>query len=37
VLSDCCAAASLEVHRQTLAGVMSHVAEVRTLEQLMSA
>jgi nicotinamidase-related amidase len=37
VLSDCSAAASLEVHRQTLAGVMSHVAEVRTLEQLMSA
>ncbi len=35
VLSDCCAASSVEVHTQTLAGVMSHVAEVCTLDELM--
>ena len=37
VLSDCCATANLEVHQQTLAGVMSHVAEIRTLDELMSS
>jgi len=37
VLSDCCATANLEIHQQTLAGVMSHVAEIRTLEELMAS
>jgi nicotinamidase-related amidase len=37
VLSDCCAAASTDVHEQTIKGVMSHLAQVRTLDELKSA
>lgn len=37
VLSDCCAAASLDVHRQILSGVVSHLAEIRTLDELKAA
>ena len=37
VPSDCCAIVNLESHRQTLAGRMSHVAEIQTPDELMAS
>lgn len=37
VLSDCCATSDLPTHQQTLAGVLSHVAQIRTLAELTAA
>ncbi|WP_426162352.1 cysteine hydrolase family protein [Pseudoduganella sp. R-34] len=34
VLSDCCAARSLDQHRATLSGALSQVAQVRTLDEV---